>query len=177
VAVLPRLRHSFDLSFPGARALQESLCGKVLERELRWPVRRVGGVDVSYDRGSPVLFAAVVVLDVESGEVVEAAGARARTTFPYVPGYLSFREIPPLLRAFERLSEPPDLLIVDGHGRAHPRRFGLACHLGVLLDLPTVVCAKSRLVGTHREPGPRRGATTRLLDGKEVTGSVVRTRD
>jgi deoxyribonuclease V len=177
VAVLPRLRHSFDLSFAEARALQESLRGRVLERELRRPVRRVGGVDVSYDRGSPVLFAAVVVLDVESAEVVEVAGARARAIFPYVPGYLSFREIPPLLRAFAALSEPPDLLIVDGHGRAHPRRFGIACHLGVLLDLPTVGCAKSRLVGTHREPGPRRGATTRLLEGREVIGSVVRTRD
>ncbi len=177
MAVLPRLPHSFDLSFPEARALQERLRGRVLERDLRGPVRRVGGVDVSYDRGSPVLYAAVVVLDVESGEVVEVAGARARATFPYVPGYLSFREIPPLLRAFEALSEPPDLLIVDGHGRAHPRRFGIACHLGVLLGIPTVGCAKSRLVGTHREPGPRRGATTRLLDGREVIGSVVRTRD
>lgn len=149
----------------------------MLERDLGAPIRRVGGVDVSYDRGSPELFAAVVVLDVESCEVVEVAGARARATFPYVPGYLSFREIPPLLRAFEALSEPPDLLIVDGHGRAHPRRFGIACHLGVLLDLPSVGCAKSRLVGTHREPGPRRGATTRLLDGGELIGSVVRTRD
>jgi deoxyribonuclease V len=177
VAVLPRLRHSFEITFPEARALQERLRGRVLERELRRPPRRVGGVDVSYDRGSPVLFAAVVVLDAASGEVVEVAGARARATFPYVPGYLSFREIPPLLRAFASLSTRPDLLVVDGHGRAHPRRFGIACHLGVLLDLPTVGCAKSRLVGTHREPGPRRGATTRLLDGREVIGSVVRTRD
>nr|NIR58182.1 endonuclease V [Gammaproteobacteria bacterium] len=103
--------------------------------------------------------------------------ARMRATFPYVPGYLSFREVPPLLRAFERLGEAPDLLVVDGHGRAHPRRFGIACHLGVLLDLPTVGCAKSRLVGTYREPGPRRGSATRLLDGGEVIGSVLRTRD
>jgi deoxyribonuclease V len=96
--------------------------------------------------------------------------------FPYVPGYLSFREVPPLLAAFEGLERPPDLVLVDGHGRAHPRRFGIACHLGVLLDLPTVGCAKSRLVGAHREPGPRRGATTRLVDGDEVIGVVLRTR-
>ena len=177
MAVRPRLRHAFDLSIPEARALQERLRGRVLERELRRPPRRVAGVDVSYDRGSPELFAAVVVLDAASGEVIEVASARDRAVFPYVPGYLSFREIPPLLRAFESLSRAPDLLIVDGHGRAHPRRFGIACHLGVLLDLPTVGCAKSRLVGSHREPGARRGATTRLLDGREVLGAVVRTRD
>ena len=82
-----------------------------------------------------------------------------------------------LLPAFERLTAPPDLLVVDGHGRAHPRRFGIACHLGVLLDLPTVGCAKSRLVGAHREPGPRRGATTQLRHEGEVIGAVLRTRE
>jgi deoxyribonuclease V len=108
--------------------------------------------------------------------VVESAGVRAKARFPYVPGYLSFREIPPLLEAFAKLEAVPDLIICDGQGRAHPRRFGLACHLGVLLDLPTLGCAKSRLIGEHREPGPRRGAHTQLREGGEVIGEVVRTR-
>jgi deoxyribonuclease V len=136
----------------------------------------VAGADVSFDRSSPELFAAVVVLDAESLEVVEVAGVRARARFPYVPGYLSFRESPPLLDAFAELEAVPDLIVCDGQGRAHPRRFGLACHLGVLLDLPTLGCAKSRLVGDYREPAPRRGAHTQLRDGGEVVGEVVRTR-
>ena len=136
----------------------------------------MAGADISFDRRSPELHAAVVVLDAESLEVVEIAGVRAKARFPYVPGYLSFREIPPLLEAFAKLEAVPDLIICDGQGRAHPRRFGLACHLGVLLDLPTLGCAKSRLIGDYREPGPRRGAHTRLRDGGEVIGEVVRTR-
>lgn len=140
-------------------------------------VRRIAGADVSYDRRSPVLFAAVVVVDAASGELLESAGARAEARFPYVPGFLSFRELPVLLEAFARLPARPDLVLADGQGRAHPRRFGLACHLGVLLDLPTIGVAKSRLVGEHREPGPRRGAHARLLDGGEIIGEVVRTQD
>jgi len=136
---------------------------------------RVAGADVSYDRASPVLFAAVVVLDAESLEVVEVAATSARATFPYVPGLLSFRELPPLLAAFAKLRSRPDLVFGDGHGRAHPRRFGFACHLGVALGLPTVGIAKSRLVGAHREPGPLRGAHVGLRDGGEVIGSVLRT--
>jgi deoxyribonuclease V len=177
MAVRPKLRHSFDLTIPEARALQDRLRSRVREVALPPRLRRVAGADVSYDRGSPLLFAAVVVLDARSLEVVERVGVESRARFPYVPGYLSFREIPPLLEAFAKLSEPPDLVIADGQGRAHPRRFGLACHLGVLLDLPTIGCAKSRLVGEHREPGPRRGASTQLRDGGEVIGMVLRTQD
>ena len=139
-------------------------------------LRLVAGADVSYDRGSPVLYAAVVVFDADSLEIVEIGAATLRATFPYVPGYLSFRELPPLLAAFEKLRTRPDLVLCDGHGRAHPRRFGLACHLGVALDLPTIGCAKSRLGGEHREPGARRGAHAVLRDGPEVIGEVLRTR-
>lgn len=166
-----------DLTLPEARALQAALRPRVIERDEIGPLRRIAGADVSYDRGSPVMFAAVVVLDAESGVVLERASAVRRVRFPYVPGYLSFRELPPLAEAFARLSAPPDLVLCDGHGRAHPRRFGLACHLGVALDLPAIGCAKSRLVGTHREPGPRRGARVRLVDGDETIGAVLRTRD
>jgi deoxyribonuclease V len=177
MSIRRRLRHSFDLSIPEARALQEKLRSRVREVELPRVLRRVAGADVSYERGSPRLFAAVVVLDPATFEVIEVAGVEARARFPYVPGYLSFREIPPLLEAFARLSEPPDLVVADGQGRAHPRRFGLASHLGVLLDLPTIGCAKSRLVGEHREPGPRRGAATQLRHEGEVIGTVLRTQD
>ncbi len=177
MTVRPKLRHSFDLTIPEARALQEQLCSRVREVELPRRLRRVAGADVSYDRGSPVLFAAVVVLDPTTWAVLESAGVEARARFPYVPGYLSFREIPPLLEAFARLSERPDLVICDGQGRAHPRRFGLASHLGVYLDLPTIGCAKSRLVGEHREPGPRRGASAQLRHEGEVVGTVLRTQD
>lgn len=163
--------------FAQARRLQERLRRRVVRADRFGPVRRVAGADVSYDRRSPRLFAAVVVIDARSGAVLERAGVEARARFPYVPGYLSFRELPPLLEAFERLREPPDLVVCDGQGFAHPRRFGLACHLGVTLDLPTIGCAKTRLVGTYREPGLRRGAHRRLLDGDEVIGEVVRTRD
>ena len=172
----PRIRHDWDLSFPEARALQERLSGRVLESEPERAPRLVAGADVSFDRRSPHLHAAVVVLDAASLEIVEVVGVQARARFPYVPGYLSFREIPALLEAFARLRSRPDLIVCDGQGRAHPRRFGLACHLGVLLDVPTLGCAKSRLVGEYREPGARRGAHTRLREGSELIGEVVRTR-
>jgi len=106
----------------GARAIQERLRGRVLDVDRFGPVRRVAGADVSFDRFSPVLFAAVVVIDVATGALVERAGARSVARFPYVPGYLSFRELPPLLEAFAKLETRPDLVIADGHGRAHPRR-------------------------------------------------------
>lgn len=170
------VRHRFDLSISEARAVQERLRDRVVVRDDFGPLRRIAGADVSYDRGSPVLFGAVVVLDAASGALLERAGVTREVRFPYVPGFLSFRELPPLLDAFAALSAPPDLVVCDGQGLAHPRRFGLACHLGVWLDLPTIGCAKSRLVGSHREPGPRRGATTRLVDEGETIGCVLRTR-
>lgn len=160
-----------------ARALQEQLRAQVEERDRLVVPRTVAGVDVSYDRGKPDLFAAVVVLDADTLEVVEVASERQPARFPYVPGYLSFRELPALLDAWRKLRRRPDLVICDGHGRAHPRRFGLACHLGVALDVPSIGCAKSRLVGTHRAPGPRRGSSTRLLHDGEVIGRVLRTRE
>lgn len=174
--VRPRLRHRFDVGFAEARAIQERLRDRVERADRLGPVRTVAGVDVSYDRGSPILYGAVVVLDAASGETIETAGVRMEAQMPYVPGYLSFREVPPLLAAFAKLRKRPDLLVCDGHGRAHPRRFGIACHLGVLLDLPSIGSAKSRLVGTHDEPGAARGSHTPLRDGREVIGSVLRTR-
>ncbi len=118
----------------------------------------------------------VSVLDADTLEIVEEATAVGPARFPYVPGLLSFREIPLVLDALEGLAARPDLILCDGQGYAHPRRFGLACHLGVLLDLPTIGVAKSRFIGTHEEPGIERGEWTPLLDGAERIGAVLRTR-
>jgi deoxyribonuclease V len=136
----------------------------------------VAGTDVGFDRRRGLTRAAVVVLSLPALETVDEAVAEIPTRFPYVPGLLSFREIPALLAAFEILATTPDAVLCDGQGRAHPRRFGLACHLGVLLDLPTAGVAKSRLVGTHGPVPAARGSWTRLEDGGEVVGAVLRTR-
>lgn len=168
---------AWDGSFESARALQDSLCERVEHEDRFGAVRWVAGVDVSADRGSDWLHAAIVVLDRSSGEIVDVGSVRGRARTPYVPGYLSFRELPPVLAAVAKLGRVPDLIVCDGHGVAHPRRFGIACHLGVALDLPVVGCAKSRLVGRHREPGWRRGSHTPLIHEGERIGDVLRTRE
>lgn len=138
----------------------------------------VAGIDVAYGRRGGPARAAVVVLDRMTLALREQATVTVPVAFPYIPGLLSFREMPPALEALARLRRQPDLLVVDGHGLAHPRRFGIACHLGVHLNCPSIGVAKSRLVGTHDEPGPRRGDRVPLVDGAGATiGCVLRTRD
>lgn len=160
-----------------AIALQRRLSSRV-ERSTRLdrPIRLIAGVDASCQRFSRQLHIGAVLWDVETGQIVESAQVSARTEFPYIPGLLSFREAPGIIDAIGRLTIRPDLLMVDGVGWAHPRRLGIACHLGVVLDLPTIGCAKSRLIGVHREPGARRGASTRLRDRGETVGRVLRTK-
>jgi deoxyribonuclease V len=171
-----RALHPWDLSPSEAIALQRRLCDRVESHDRLGELRRVAGVDVGMPRGSSVARAAVAVLSWPELELVEHVVVESPIRFPYVPGLLSFREIPAVALALERLQSRPDLILCDGQGRAHPRRFGLACHLGLLTDTPTLGAAKSRLIGTYAEPGLRRGASTRLLDGSEVIGRVVRTR-
>jgi deoxyribonuclease V len=138
--------------------------------------RRVAGIDASFSSDGLRSFCAAIVVDLATFETVETATAEEVTRFPYVPGFLSFREGPVVIRAIRKLSRPPDVLLIDGQGLAHPRRCGIASHVGACLDLPSVGCAKSRLVGTGEEPGPRRGdAAPLLLDG-EVIGLTLRTR-
>ena len=150
---------------------------------MRVAIARLGTRSVTYVAGCDVairgdhLCAAVLVFRLKGLELVDAASAIERTGFPYVPGLLSFREIPVLLAAFTRLRIRPEAVLCDGQGVAHPRRFGLASHLGVLLDLPTVGCAKSRLIGEHEPPGQRRGDWSPLVDRGERIGAVLRTRD
>ncbi len=163
-------------TLPEARELQESLRKRVRLTPLSTRLRRVAGCDVSEDRAAGRVFAAVVVLSWPDLDRIEIATATRDARFPYVPGYLSFREGPLLDEAFARLSERPDLVMFDGQGIAHPRRCGLASHLGVLWDLPAVGCAKSRLVGDADEPGLSRGDWSSLVDRGELVGSVLRTR-
>ncbi|WP_250035103.1 endonuclease V [Paractinoplanes maris] len=139
-----------------------------------WP-RTVVGLDVTYEVGSDRAVAAAVVVDVATLAVEEVVTYAGETSFPYVPGLLAFREVPLLLAAIERLSTPPSLLVCDGYGLAHPRRFGLACHLGVLLDLPSFGVAKTAFVGSFDDPATDRGASSDLVDAGEVVGRVVRT--
>ena len=137
----------------------------------------VAGADVAFDPETDLAFAGVIVYRLPELEEVERRMARRKLRFPYVPGLLSFRECPVLLAAFARLETEPDLILIDGHGRAHPRRFGIACHVGILFDKPTIGCAKSRLVGEHEEPGEKAGATSPLMLEGERLGVVLRTRD
>ena len=170
--------HSWDLTPKEAIALQRELAGRVvLQDATAEPVRLVAGVDVSCARFSPCVHAAVILYDLRDDTVVERTSAQAAEAFPYVPGLLSFRELPVVLAAFRSLSAIPDVVLMDGQGIAHPRRLGIASHLGLWLDLPTVGCAKSRLCGEHGEPGKLRGEWSRLMAGDEEIGRVVRTRD
>ncbi len=171
-----RHEHSWTLSTPEAAAVQRELRRRVVVAPLPDTIRQVGGVDVSFPRGQGLARAAAVILALQTLEVIDQAVVEVRVSMPYIAGLLSFREAPAILAALQKLRALPDVLLVDGHGRAHPRRFGLACHLGVLLDHPVVGCAKSILVGAHAELGQRRGSTALLEHEGEVVGMALRTR-
>jgi deoxyribonuclease V len=169
--------HPWDVTPAQARAIQVDGRGRVIAEDRLGDVRRVAGIDVGFEQDGAISRAAVVVLDFPELHLVESAVARLPTRFPYMPGLLSFRETPAVLEALGRLSERPDLLLCDGQGYAHPRRFGLACHLGVLTGLPSIGVAKSRLIGTHGALPEQKGAWVPLRDGDETVGAVLRTRD
>ncbi len=171
-----RRLHEWQVSTSEAIALQKQLASQVSHDEISGDFRFIAGVDVSIPGLHEEGTAAVVVLNYPALELLEEKRVRGRITFPYVPGLLSFREAPLILEAFEQLDITPDLVLVDGQGIAHPRRFGIAAHLGLFLDVPTIGCAKSRLCGTYEEPGIEAGSSTDLLNEGEVIGEVVRTR-
>lgn len=166
-------RHRSRVTPAQGRAIQDRLRAKVQLTSLP-AVSVVAGLDCAFS--AERVFAAVVVWDVGRGAVLETRTHSRPLAFPYVPGLLSFREAPALLGALRRVRTPVDALLCDGQGLAHPRRFGLACHLGVLLDLPAVGCAKSRLVGEGADPGRQRGASTPLTHQGEQVGALLRTR-
>ena len=172
-----RLETRWDLTPREAMCLQESLRERVELEDRFGDIRHVAGADLAFDPETDVAFAGVIVYRFPGLEEVERRMARRKLRFPYVPGLLSFRECPILLAAFARLRTEPDLILIDGHGRAHPRRFGIACHIGILFDKPTIGCAKSRLVGEHQEPSERAGSTAPLMLEGERLGVVLRTRD
>lgn len=168
--------HEWVNTYESAVALQERLRRLVRIEPLRFWPSTVAGVDVSYDRASDNFWAGVVVMRLPGLEEVEEVTVLRRSTFPYIPGLLSFREGPAVLAAFEKLRTEPEVVIFDGQGLAHPRRLGLASHMGLWLDRPSVGCAKSRLIGEHPPVPDRVGASVPLtIDGEEV-GAVVRTR-
>jgi len=174
--MIVRALHPWNVSYQQAVKIQKEL-RKRLVFDLVLPTPKyVAGVDVSVSKGSRSGWAGVVVFSFPDLQVIEEQSAKGQVTFPYIPGLLSFREIPLLCKAIERLTIQPDVFICDGQGLAHPRRMGIATHLGILLDKPTIGCAKSRLIGTHGQVGPRKGDYSPLMDNGEQVGVVLRTR-
>jgi deoxyribonuclease V len=172
-----RAPHRWDLDLRSARALQERLAGRVRAEPLPRPPRLVAGVDVAFPSGTGAAVAGVVVMRLPGLEVVERRAAAVPVRFPYVPGFLSFREGEAVLAALRLLETEPELFLFDGQGICHPRGFGLASHLGVILDRPSVGAAKSLLCGEHAEPGERRGCRRRILLRGATAGLALRTRD
>ncbi len=168
--------HPWDVSPKEAIAIQQRLRGQVRLEDCLNGVERVAGIDVGFEQQNRITRAAVAVLDFPGLDLVEHAVVRQLTRFPYVPGLLSFREVPAVLKALDSLEKAPDLLLCDGQGIAHPRRFGIASHLGVLTGIPSIGVAKSRLVGRHEEVPDERGAWVPLEDKGEVVGAVLRSR-
>ncbi|MGH8445616.1 MAG: deoxyribonuclease V [Solimonas sp.] len=173
----PEVFPGWDGSVADARRLQAELAAQVRLVD-EWPaLRLVAGLDVGFEEDGAVTRAAAVLLDADSLELRAEALVRRPTTMPYVPGLLSFRELPALMQALRELPRQADLVFIDGHGIAHPRRLGIAAHLGVASGLPTVGVAKSLLVGRHDEPGPLRGARAELYHGADLIGTVLRSKD
>ncbi len=173
----PTLDYAHCTNEKEALKLQAELASLVIKENCFGEINLIAGVDVAYHKESDLLVAAVVVLNAETLEVIETQTAEGAVQFPYIPGLFSFRELPPLIDALEKLQHTPDLIICDGQGLAHPRRFGLACHLGVLFDIPTIGCGKSRLLGEHSDVDGTRGSTSPLIDNGQVIGSVLRTQN
>jgi deoxyribonuclease V len=168
--------HRWDLTPREAVEVQQRMRNMVRLRPLARPVGAIAGADISYNKFSETVFAGIVVLSLPDLRIVETAGVRSVAKFPYLPGLLSFREAPSLLEAWEKLKTKPDVLMFDGQGIAHPRRFGIACHVGVLLDWPTIGCAKSILVGRYGELGLEAGSQSPLVDKGEQVGVALRTK-
>ena len=168
--------HDWQVTPQEAIAMQKELSRRVIKQDALGKVNTVAGVDVGYENAGMTTRAAVVVLEFPALTVREVAVARCKTTFPYVPGLLSFRELPAVLQALEKLKSPPDMVLCDGQGYAHPRRFGIACHLGVVTGIPSIGVGKTRLLGVHKPVTNTRGDWQPLLDEDECIGAVLRTR-
>ena len=168
--------HEWTLTQREAVELQKGLRQRVRLEPLKKRIETIAGTDISFNKFSTTVYAGIVVLRLPSLEVIEEVGVVSETTFPYVPGLLSFRETPSVLEAWAKLRTEPDAVMFDGQGIAHPRRVGIASHVGLLIGRPTLGCAKSVLVGKYEEPPPERGAWTPLVDKGEVVGAALRTK-
>ena len=175
--------HSWNLSYAQARELQTNLACEVEFTPIKKKPKLIAGIDCAFSKDGKKIFAAVVILRRPEFGLVETTSASRKVTFPYIPGLLTFREAPVCIAAVEKLKNQPDVFIIDGQGIAHPRGLGLAAHLGLFLDRPTIGCAKSRLTGIYEEPSPEKRAYSWLKAEKstastqsEVIGAVVRTR-
>jgi deoxyribonuclease V len=168
--------HEWSLAPREAVELQKQLRARVRVEPLKKRVETVAGTDISFNKFEPTVYAGIVVLRLPSLEVVEEVGVVSETRFPYVPGLLSFRETPSVLEAWARLKTEPDAVMFDGQGLAHPRRVGIASHVGLIIDRPTFGCAKSVLVGRFEEPGEERGSWTPMVDKGETVGAALRTK-
>jgi deoxyribonuclease V len=168
--------HEWDLSYKEAIEIQRRLASQVRFTAMNKKPGIVAGLDCAFSKDGNHIFAAAVVIKLPGFEVTETTTAAHKVNFPYIPGLLSFREAPVCIDAIEKLKNTPDCFIIDGQGIAHPRRFGIACHIGVLVDKPTVGCAKSRLIGTFDEPESKKGSFSSLVDSDEEIGAVLRTR-
>ena len=171
-----RQLHPWDLRPADAIALQKELQSRLQLRPLATPPRLVAGADLSFDKGSDTVWAGIVVLSFPNLQIVEERGLQTTAPFPYVPGLLSFREAPAILEVWEKLENKPDLLVTDGQGTAHPRGFGLACHLGLWLEVPTIGCAKTLLCGKFDPLDEERGAHQPLIYKDETIGAALRTK-
>jgi deoxyribonuclease V len=168
--------HEWSLTPREAVELQKQLRARVRVEPLGKRVETVAGADISFNKFEPTVYAGIVVLRLPSLEVVEEVGVVSETRFPYVPGLLSFRETPSVLEAWAKLKTEPDAVMFDGQGLAHPRRVGIASHVGLIIDRPTLGCAKSVLVGRFEEPGEERGSWTPMIDKGETVGAALRTK-
>jgi deoxyribonuclease V len=170
------LHHSWNLTPKQAILLQGKLASRVVRENRLGKIRRVAGADVAFSPDGKQVIAGIILLEFPSLKIIERVQARSPLQFPYIPGLLTFREGPALEEAWNKLSLPPDLIFFDGQGLAHPRRLGIASHMGLIWDVPSIGCAKSRLCGQGRAPGFSRGAWTRLKDKGEVIGAILRSR-
>jgi len=174
---IPRPPHNWSVSPKEAIAIQKRLSLSIRQNKPDRPIRFIAGVDAAFTADGRFCLAGVVLWDRKCGEVTESRSTKRRLTFPYIPGLLTFREAPAILAALRKLCRTPDCLLCDGQGVAHPRRCGIATHLGIVVGLPSIGCAKSRLIGDYRIPALIRGSKSPLTFKNETIGFVVRTRD
>ncbi len=172
-----KILHSWDVNPDEAIKIQNELRGLVKVEDLKKEINYIAGADISFDKGSNVVYAGIVVLKFPELEEIEHSLVITEVSFPYIPGLLSFRESPALIKAWEKIEVVPDVVVIDGQGIAHPRRFGIASHFGVLIDRPTIGCAKSLLIGKYDEPAEKTGSYSYLYDSGEIVGVALRTRD